>query len=271
MKKIAIIITLLLTQWLAAAAQHQDDTDQQLKYAAYLVDNGKDALAFQTLNSLIKSRPSCHYAYYLRALNYYNARNTKSALYDIDQALRSRPLDTTYLALKGDILSMAGKYGKAAECYSTAAKAQRQDATPRLLYSAALAYLRDQNFTKATTFAEMLLQTAPECDSAKTLAAEIFTAAGNPTDALRVINTAAKHDAKYYRARGMAYCKAQMNQYAISDLNNAIDIDPSLHDIYIWRGIAKYQSGDRKGAHLDWEKAISLRQYSAKELLQKYK
>lgn len=263
-----IIITALLIGSLSASAQSTTQQDE-LQYAEYLVNNGKSSLAYQTLNSLIQNSPSCHYAYYLRALNYYNDRNAKSAIYDINQAVKRKPLDGRYLTLKGDILTLMGKHGQAAECYSTAARAQ--DAPTQYTYSAALAYLRDQNYTKAADYATRLLEAAPECDSAKLLAAEIHIADNNTTDALRIINTVATHDARFHRLRGIAYCKSQMNDLALGDLNAAIDIDPSLHDIYIWRGLAKYQSGDRKGAHNDWNTAISLRQYSAKDLLQKYR
>ncbi len=270
MKKLAIIIIAILTLPLRqASAQQSGSIDDELQYAAYLVNNGKDALAYQTLNSLIKRSPSCHYAYYLRALNYYNDKNSKSAIYDINEALKHRPTNNDYLALKGDILSMMGKYGQAAESYS---KAVRDDDAPHTrIYAAALAYLRAKDYAAATRYASRLLDLAPDSDSAKMLAAEIYIEDNNTIDALRLINSATKHDAQFYRLRGIAYCKAQMNQYAINDLNSAIDIDPTLHDIYLWRGLAKYQQGDRKGAHADWNNAISLRQYRAKELLQKYR
>ena len=60
-------------------------------------------------------------------------------------------------------------------------------------------------------------------------------------------------------------------EYAIRHIQTALDIDPSMSDIYVWRGLAKYQSGDRKGAHSDWEVAVSKRQYEASNLLQKYR
>ncbi len=255
---------------LPLAAHPQTDAQQDdLQYAAYLVNNGKSALAYPALNKLIAQSPSLHYAYYLRALNYYNDGNAKSALYDIEQALRRRPTNADYLALQGDILSLMGKHGKAAESYSKAVR--DEDAPPQRIYAAALAYLRNKDYDNATRYAARLLDLAPLSDSAKLLAAEIHIEEGNTIDALRIINTTTKQDAAFYRLRGMAYCKSQMNDLSISDLNNAIDLDPSLSDIYIWRGLAKYQKGDRKGAHADWNTAISRRQYGAKELLQKYR
>lgn len=271
MKKLIILIIAITTlPWTKAIAQQQTGSiSDDLQYAAYLVNNGKDALAFQTLNSLIKRAPSCHYAYYLRALNYYKDQNPKSALYDINEAIKRRPTEPDYLALKGDILSSMGKHRQAAENYSKATHSENP--APAHIYAAALAYMRDKDYNNATRYAERLLETTPESDTAKMLAAEINIEQDNPIDALRIINTATRHDATFYRLRGIAYCKAMMNQYAISDLNSALDIDPTLHDIYLWRGLAKYQNGDRKGAHADWNNAITLRQYRAKELLQKYR
>ncbi|MCR5455210.1 MAG: tetratricopeptide repeat protein [Bacteroidales bacterium] len=270
MKNIAtIIIVLMLLPLHKASAQQSSSTADDLQYAEYLVNNGKDALAYQTLNSLIKRSPSCHYAYYLRALQYYHNQNNKSALYDIDEALKRRPIENVYLMLKGDILFTMEKYDKAAAAYAKAIR--NEDVQPAHLYAAALAYMRAKDYDNATRYATRLLELTPESDSAKMISAEIYIESDNSIDALRLINTVNKHDAAFYRLRGIAYCKAQMNQYSINDLNSAIDIDPSLHDIYLWRGLAKYQDGDRDGAHADWNNAISLRQYRAKELLQKYR
>ncbi|MBR2201726.1 MAG: tetratricopeptide repeat protein [Bacteroidales bacterium] len=263
-----IIIVSAMLATLTANAQ-RGDIDSDLQYAEYLVNNGKGALAYPELNKIISQSPSLHYAYYLRALNYYNDGNSKSALYDIDQALRRRPNSADYLALKGDILSLGGKYGKAAECYAKAVR--DEDAPPQRIYATAQAYLRDKDYTNAIKYAERLLDLAPGSDSAKMLAAEIYIDDNNTTDALRAINTVTEHNAQYHRLRGIAYCKSQMNDYAIADLNAALDIDPSMSDIYVWRGLAKYQAGDRKGAHDDWNTAISKRQYEAANLLQKYR
>lgn len=253
---------------LSVAAQ-RGDIDGDLQYAEYLVNNGKSELAYPSLNKIISQSPSSHYAYYLRALNYYNDGNTKSALYDIDQALKHRPLDADYLALKGDILTLSGKHGKAADNYAKAVR--NEDAPPHRIYATASAYLRDKDYANAIKYAERLLDIAPDSDSAKMLAAEIFIDDNNTTDALRLINTVVAHNAQFHRLRGIAYCKSQMNNYAIQDLNAALDIDPSMSDIYVWRGLAKYQSGDRKGAHNDWNIAVSKRQYEASNLLQKYR
>lgn len=266
--RLIIIITAMLAT--TAASAQQGDHDDELQYAAYLVNNGKSDLAYPALNKLIAQSPSMHYAYYLRSLNYYNDGNTKSALYDITQALQRRPNETSYLKLKGDILSQMGKHDKAAECYS---KAIRGNDEPPLAiaYAATLAYLRDKDYRNAVKYAGIMLDAAPESDSAKLLAAEAYIADQNTTDALRIINTTVKHDAQFYRIRGIAYCKSQMNDFAINDLNAALDLDPSLSDIYIWRGLARYQSGNRKSAHDDWNTAISLRQYEASQMLQKYR
>lgn len=253
---------------LSVAAQ-RGDIDGDLQYAEYLVNNGKSELAYPSLNKIISQSPSSHYAYYLRALNYYNDGNAKSALYDIDQALKHRPLDADYLALKGDILTLSGKHGKAADNYAKAVR--NEDAPPHRIYAAASAYLRDKDYANAIKYAERLLDLAPDSDSAKMLAAEIFIDDNNTTDALRIINTVVARNAQFHRLRGIAYCKSQMNDYAIQDLNAALDIDPSMSDIYVWRGLAKYQSGDRKGAHNDWNIAVSKRQYEASNLLQKYR
>ncbi len=269
MIRISTILIVMLMMPLSIVAQPQSVQDE-IKYAAYLVDNGKNSLAYQTLNSLIAKSPSAHEAYYLRARAYYNDGNAKSALYDIDQALKRRPTSPQYLELRGDILSSAGKYSQAAETFSKATKADGDRFT--LPYKAARAFLdSEKNIEKAIQYAEKCLELAPENDSAKSIAAEAYIAADNTVDALKVINTISDRSASFFRLRGIAYCKSQLNDLSICDLNMSLDIDPSLSDIYLWRGLAYYQKGDREAAHSDWEAAIRLRQYRAKDYLQKYR
>jgi len=231
---------MLTAATLQAAAQDSGSLTDDLKYAAYLVSNNRGALAYSTINDIIKAHPTCAEAYYLRAMAYSNDQNPKPALNDIDLAIRYNTQNTDYRWLKCELLHRQGKYAAAGKCLGELTSAKNNDISD-------------------------------ESDARKLLAAEIMVLTDNTIDAIRIINSTVNRGAAFYRARGMAYTSAGMYQMAIDDLAHAIDIDPSLSDCYIWRGLARYKNGQRQEGRADWQTAISKREYKAKEYLDKYK
>lgn len=82
---------------------------------------------------------------------------------------------------------------------------------------------------------------------------------GNRTKAESDFNIATNLDAadKYVR-RGDSKYNSGDKKGAILDYDQAININPKSFVAYISRGSAKYDSGDKKGAILDFDKAISI-------------
>ena len=57
---------------------------------------------------------------------------------------------------------------------------------------------------------------------------------------------------------------------AISDFTNAIDLKTDFADVWGFRGMSKYKSGDKSGACLDWKKAMELGHTTSESLLNQY-
>lgn len=268
MKFLAIISTTLLMP-LMLSAQSNTKLSEDIQYVGYLVKNGRMQTAYPLLNDLIIKQKRCHEAYYWRALAYMQDGNNKAALSDISQATTISPLNGIYISTKAQILALLGRHKQAAATYQKASRTANADTL--WIYMAAKEFQLAHQNDQANSIIENHINEIPNNDTAKLLAAEILANNDNTIDALKILNTVLVQNAQFRLTRGITYCKAEMNQYAINDLNSALDLNPSLSDVYIWRGLAKYQMGKHKEAHSDWEYAIKLKNYKAKEFLEKYK
>jgi tetratricopeptide (TPR) repeat protein len=252
-----------LTFFLSAvffAAQAQE----ALVNIEYLIENGRGSSVYQDLNAFIKTHPSNPQGYFLRAKYYFLCENHKAALKDVDFALKYRQC-ADYYELKGDVLSLAQKYALSSESFSKALLLDTLRHSCR--YKAAKACFLSKNYKEA----EKLLKNRAESDSAKLLLSEIFLEGGDGISALKTVNTVQKHDAGFYRLRGIIYCRTQMYSQSIDDLNAALDLNPSLTDIYLWRGLAYYFSGRKAESRRDWNTALNYRLFKANEYLEKYR
>jgi tetratricopeptide (TPR) repeat protein len=268
MKFLAIISTTLLMP-LMLSAQNNTNLSEDIQYAGYLVKNGRMQTAYPLLNNLIINQKRCHEAYYWRALAYTNDGNYKAALSDISQATTISPLNGNYISVKAQILALLGRHKQAAETYQKASRTANAEIL--WIYMAAKEFQLAHQNDKANSIIENHISEIPNNDTIKLIAAEILANNDNTIDALKILNTVTLQNAQFRLTRGITYCKADMNQYAIDDLNSALDLNPTLSDIYIWRGLAKYQMGKRTEARTDWETAIKHRNYKAKEYLEKYR
>lgn len=235
MKK--IILILLILSALPVYSQTSGQLAQDLQYAQYLTNNGRQLLAYTTLNNIIKENRGCAEAYYLRSICYRADGNMKSAESDISQALKLSPLNAKYLV-------------------ETASQMLQQKKKTRALEYLNKAVNTDSAYVMST-------------DSRKLMAAEIW-AESQTIDAIRTINSVENTSANLYRVKGMAYTAAGQNSQAIELLGKAIDVDPKLTDCYIWRGMAHYQNGNSQKAHADWNTAIRKGHTDARKYIERY-
>jgi tetratricopeptide (TPR) repeat protein len=255
------LFVLLLAAGLSVSAQDRGE----LVNIEYLINNGRGEAVYQDLCEIIKKYPREDKAYFLRAKYYFLTSNHKAALQDIDFALKCRYNNAAYHDLKGGILCLAKKYFQAGMSFETAFKTDTAFASCR--YKAAKAYFDAQKFDKA----ENVLKNFADNDSSKLLLAEIFFENGDVISALKTVNTAEKKSAEFYRIRGIIYCKAEMYEESITDLNAALDLKPSLTDIYLWRGLSYYFSMQKQNAKQDWNTALKFRHFKANDYLEKYR
>ena len=245
--------------------QYQKD----LETATHFINIHRNGEAFPILNQVIKKHPSAHLAWYLRAKAYISDDNYKSALDDIEHAVKLRSRNTLYLNTLAEVYYNLQKHSKAAETWTLALK-NDELLIHNYLYIAK-AKFANQDFEGAERFAQLYLLMFPDNIEAVALLSETLAQEGDCVGALKVLNTAKIKGASFYRSRGIIYLKSETYQFAIDDFNRAIDLDPTLYDIYLHRGMAYYSLGRKQDAKNDWNTALKNRIYKANDYLEKYR
>ena len=242
---------------------------KQLESAEHLIIIKRNSDAYELLNKVIKSHPSYHRAWYLRAWAYYKDDNYKSALTDILQAIKIRNKSVEYINLLAQIYYSLQKYEKAAEAWISALNTDERCVDN--FCSAAQSFLLAKDYVSAEKYSRLYLVLFPFNSKALNILSESLLQQGDCTGALRVLNMSGDKNAAFYRTRGLIYLQSETYKFAIDDFNRAIDLDNTLYDVYLHRGLAHYFSGHRQEATNDWNTALKHRCYKANDYLQKYR
>jgi len=78
------------------------------------------------------------------------------------------------------------------------------------------------------------------------------------------------HSKAYLNRAYIEAVELQKFEIAVSDFDTAIALDPGYADAYLGRGSSRYSLHDKEGALEDWERAESLGNKKARELIQKH-
>ena len=242
---------------------------KQLETAEHLINTNRKGNAFELINKVIKSHPSYHKAWYLRALAYQGDHNYKSAQFDIEHAIKLRSKNALYINTLAEILFAQQKYSKAVETWIEAIKLDEMMIESYL--GVAKSLLLNKDYEGAEKYARLYLLMFNDNAEAVSILTESLAQQGDCMTALKVLNSAKKKDAMFYRSRGIIYLKSETYQFAIDDFNRAIDLDRTLYDIYMHRGLAYYMLGKKDDAKRDWNTAVKNRVYKANDYLEKYR
>ena len=242
---------------------------KDLESAEHLINTHRNGDAFVILNQVIKKHPSAHRAWYLRASAYYNDGNFKSALSDMEHAVKLRSRNSLYLNTMAEILFAQNKYSKAVETWIMAIKADEMAVDGFL--GAAKSLLKSKDYQGAEKYSRLYLLMFQNNVEAVSVLSESLACQGDCVSALRVLNTMPAKNAAFYRSRGIIYLQSETYQFAIDDFNRAIDLDRTLFDIYLHRGLAYYMLGKKDDAKRDWNTAVKNRVYKANDYLEKYR
>lgn len=242
---------------------------KDLESAMHLIKTNRTANAFELLNGVIKKHPSCHRAWYLRACAYRVDNNNKPALDDIEHAIKLHSRDVEYWNLLAETQFFMQRYTKAADTWIAALK-YNELSLDNYLY-AATSYLMAKDYAAAEKYSRLYLVMFEHNTDAVSVLSESLACQGDGVAALRVLNTMPYKDASFYRSRGIIYLQSETYQFAIDDFNRANDLDPTLYDIYLHRGMAYYSLGKKDDAKRDWNTALKNRVYKANDYLEKYR
>ena len=117
-----------------------------------------------------------------------------------------------------------------------------------------------KDFDSAVKDVELYLEYFPDNKDAILFCGELNYDNGNYMDALKYFNKDLRLDKgnpAYFKARGKTYYQTKMYKYAIDDLSMSLDLKPDDGEVYYFKGMARFYSGDKTGACSDWKIAAN--------------
>ena len=255
---------LWLEDWYTQEEKIGEEIDYLIKKEMYL-----DAIALLDEKISVSEDPHKLYAY--RAELNTKLDNFKGAVTDWENAIELERRIPDYYIKRGKAYAEFGKFKSTIEDFS---RVLRQDPARFSLYlNRANAYAELKEFDLAIRDITTYLKYFENDQQAISLCGNLLYQNENYIEALKYFNMNLKMDkskAKYYKDRGKTYLKTRTYKFAINDLSMALDLSPYDGETYLFKGIARFESGDRKGACSDWSKARNYGELKAIEYILEY-
>lgn len=246
------------------------DQDFQYESAVNYFNNLEYNWALEEINQLLLQYPDNSNYLKLRAKIYISLDQNFLALKDIENSIRSNNRDSEAHLIAAQLYTQNQRYNKAEEALTNAEKidpySQNLLRTKIILLSETKNYHKvienAKNYNKYFTDIEILY-----------LLAVAQNHTGQFTDAIIVMNKVLQEntsEAKYFTSRADAFMATRSWANAMKDYAMALDIDPTLAEVYLNYGICRHENGDTEGACYLWKKALHYKSTEAAELLYRY-
>jgi tetratricopeptide (TPR) repeat protein len=240
-----------------AGAQAQN-ADLQRRFAHKLIDDGRDfaldpdAGAEETRRTLLR-----------RAALYEDGRYYDLAEADLAQALEVAPPTADAYAARGYFYMRRGRFADALADFLAGSKVEPDNS--RLRYAAGRVQAARGDYASAVAFYGDAIRLAPT-DPANFLARaearihldQVASARGDYDHALK-LNLTRPGD-RYFAYLGRGYAALMQSDFpgAITDLDQALEIDPGSLNALLWRGYARERAGQGALALADYERAVAI-------------
>ena len=248
--------------------EHYKPYDLKVEMAARELEVKNYDLALTLLDELIEDRSYREQPWYLRSLLLYERGVVRSALDDINRAIKEDDGVAYFYALKAKILLKIGRDKKALKIVQKAIELNPYD--PDNYGIAAKAALKLERYEEGLAYAENFLTGYPQKPEALFIYARFIFGNGSCMKALPPINKAIKkrsRNPEYYFLRAQIYQKCKVYAQAAKDYGMCLDFWPQHHKVYLGRGICRYHTGNKKGSCRDLERAFDLGAFEAEELI----
>jgi tetratricopeptide (TPR) repeat protein len=250
--------------WYTKEEKIEEEIDYLMKKEMYL-----DAIAM--LDEKISVSEDPYKLYACKAELDTKLGNFKGAVTDWDNAIALERRVPDYYIKRGKAYIELGKSKSAIEDFS---RVLRQDPANFSTYlERANAYAELKEFDLAIRDVTKYLIYFENDQKAIALCGNLHYRNENYIEALKYFNRNLKLDnskAEYFKDRGKTYLKTRTYKYAINDLSMALDLYPYDGETYLFKGIARFESGDKNGACSDWNKARNYGEMKAVEYLLDY-
>lgn len=256
-KILAFLLTAALAHLHSIAQINTDQVLQIGRNAMYFEDY---VLSIQYFNQVISAKPYLALPYYYRALAKYNLDDLSGAESDVSEAIERNPYITDAYELRGVIRQNLGKTATAIADYDKVLSILPENKGIR--FNKALAQEELKDYEGASKSYESLIKTHPSFDAAYLGRAKLYLAAHDTVAAIDDINSALainRHAVNAYVMRAdIAINKNHDYAQALSDMDEAIKLQPRSAGFFINRAFLRYKLDDYFGAMSDYDYSLQL-------------
>ena len=248
------------------------EEEKNLQQAIYYNSQNKILTALDILDNLIAENKKNAQAYYYRALFTVELnKDYKSAIKDLQKALKIKHEDYKFNVLLGEYYMAIYKHKKALSCFVQADKTFPYNLTN--YYNLSEAFYRISNYDKAAFYISYYLKIKPLNKKALFLSGNIYLDAQKNEEAISVFTKGIyqyPRDLLFVEGRGKAYMQNEQYQNAARDFNTAIDLDAQNGALWFLKALATFYQDKKQEACKLWKRARLLNYYQADEYLLKY-
>ncbi|MFO7865094.1 MAG: tetratricopeptide repeat protein [Salinivirgaceae bacterium] len=251
------------------SGDHYLEFDNKVEQAARELNIKNYRLALSLLDELIDQKPFKDEVWYLRSCALYEQGFTRSALDDISEAIKRRKRSWLYFAHRAKVLMKLDKHKKALK---EVQKAIELDPTNPVLYR--IATLAAGKAEKpGIDFSTLYLAAYPDSASALYHHASMVSQSGSCMQALPFINQAIARESnnpnfRFLRAQIYQQCKVYTQ--AVADYGFCMDFWPRKPELYLNRGICRYELNQRQAGCKDLRRALDLGALEADQLIHQW-
>lgn len=238
---------------------------------SYLFSHNEWDHALDILNERMDGRRAGHRLYALRGEAYYHLESYNAAEKDFANALKRSKRNHIYMYWLSKAMLANGKKGKAIKLLNQAI--DHSGGEPKYFKQRSIAFANSDEYSQAADDMKHYLSFYPSDGEATELLAEFSYKAGKFIEALFQLGKLIKNQPNNYRFLSMRadiYMKSSNWEMAELDLNKAITLYPEDADVFLRRGICRFNRNSTNEACSDWHKAFSLGNFEAQELIYKH-
>lgn len=255
-----IFLVLVAAVACCAPVRAQINAEQVLKVGQNALYFEDYMLSIQYFNQAIGAKPYLAQPYFMRAIAKLNLEDYLGAEEDASAAIERNPFIVDAYEVRGVARQNRGKLREAVEDYNSALKLL--PSSRGLLFNKALAQQDMNELDSAAVTFGILLKKFPGYDNGYIGRARLSMEQGDTVGALADINHALelnKNLANGYLLRAnIAITGKKDYESALSDLNEAIRLQPREAGLYINRAFLRHSLDDYFGAMADYDYAIQL-------------
>ncbi len=246
------------------SAKSQINTEQVMRIGQNAIYFEDYMLSIQYFNMVIQAKPEQAKPYFYRAVAKFNLEDYSGAEADATLAIERNPFLNDVWEIRGVARQNLGKYEEAISDYDKALEAL--PGNKQILFNKALAQDALKDYVSSEKTFNELMRHNPNYDRAYRGRAKLRMSQGDTLGAISDLDTALmlnKYSHEMYAMRaGLEATSTKNYEKALSDMNEAIRLQPQESQYYVIRAQVYYGLDNYDGAMEDYGNAINLDPYN---------